>query len=115
MKLFKIPVMISRMSNESFTRSRKYRNAMLKYALQTRLLAKTAARFAIVERHGVRRNSASIRGAARNRSGDASSDHDSSDQRTEFTRKRNGHQSRNQPLRSEALQLITSQERHGQP
>ena len=42
---------------------------MLKYALQTRLLANTAARFETVERHGVNRNSASILGAARNRSG----------------------------------------------
>ena len=67
MKLFKMPVMISRMSSESFTRSRKYGNAMLKYALQTRLLANTAEMFETVDRHGVRRKRASIRGAARNR------------------------------------------------
>ena len=37
---------------------------MLKYALQTRLLANTAARFETVERQGARRTNASIRGAA---------------------------------------------------
>src|SRR6058998_3777704 len=42
---------------------------MLKYALQTRLLANMAARFETVDKHGISRNNASIRGATRKRNG----------------------------------------------
>src|SRR6266568_5034130 len=43
------------------------------------------------------------------RGADACRDHNPCDQRPEFTGKSNAHQARNQPLRSEALQLIARQ------
>src|SRR4029077_6974606 len=51
----------------------------------------------------------------RKRGADACSDHNPRDQRTKFTGKSNGHQTWNQPLRSEALQLVARQSRHCQP